>query len=58
MSDPFPSWVTPVRATGTAGPELKPAGPPLSVDPGPGPVRYLSVTTVTTWPSMTADDMG
>lgn len=30
----------------------------LSVDPGHGPVRYLSVTTVTTWTSMTADDTG
>lgn len=32
--------------------------PLLSVDPGPCPVRYLSVTSVTTWPSMTADDTG
>jgi hypothetical protein len=35
-----------------------PACPCLSVDPGRCPVRYLSVTSVTTWPSMTADDIG
>jgi hypothetical protein len=47
-----------VRAIGAGGPELQPTSPLLSVDPGPGPVRYLSVTSVTTWPSMTADDTG
>ncbi len=47
-----------VRAIGAGGPELQPASPLLSVDPGPCPVRYLSVTSVTTWPSMAADDTG
>jgi len=40
--DPRPPGL-PVRAIGAGGPELQPTSPLLSVDPGPGPVRYLSV---------------
>jgi len=47
-----------VRAIGAGGPELQPTSPLLSVDPRPCPVRYLSVTSVATWPSMTADGTG
>jgi hypothetical protein len=44
-----------VRAVGAGGPELRPTRSLLSVDPSPGPVRYLSVTIVTTSTSTTAD---